>query len=99
MEPQVKPGYLSTEFWSMLAAQLSGLIAVVYAVTGRDDGKAVESIVKETVTAAGGFVLAVVGLWQYIRARREVKVAASEARAVMAIGAAPLRVVDSGDRR
>jgi hypothetical protein len=92
MEPEVKSGWRSTEWWAMLASQLGGLVAVVYAVTGRDDGKAAESVIKEAVTAAGGFCIAAVGLWQYIKARKEIKVAASEARAVVAVTESPVRL-------
>src|SRR5688572_11671081 len=93
---EVKSGYLTSEWWAMLAAQVAGLVAVVYSVTGRDDGKAAESVVKEIVTAAGGFVLAAVGLWQYIKARREVKVAASHAQAAADVVDRPVHVIKTG---
>ena len=77
----LKPGWKTTEGWLAIACLVSGLVAAGYAASGRTDGEHATQLVKDAVIGLGGLVLAALPVWQYIRGRGEVKVAAVNASA------------------
>jgi hypothetical protein len=96
MEPEVKNGFWTSEFWVAIAAK-AGAAAIGLAVLfGKDstDASALGVAVEKGLAAVGTLVVIGWTAHGYIRGRSEVKVAASEARAVEAAANRPVQIVD-----
>lgn len=95
MEPEVRPGWASSEFWITLAGKAAVAAVGLAVLFGKDpaDANALGVAVEKGLVAVG--VLAGIA-WMvatYVKGRTATKVAASEARGVMAAANAPAPIL------
>ena len=69
----MKPGYLTTEFWLALAAQLITLL-VLFGVVPETDKDTLQSVIATAIEHSAAVIANAVILWKYIQSRLEVKV-------------------------
>jgi len=80
-DPEVKPGFLTSEFWATAAAIIANMIAVLV-VLGRltpADAQVLGDAVTALLTTAPVLIANVVVIWRYVTSRAQVKQAAEEA--------------------
>ena len=68
----MKPGYLTTEFWTAAASQLLSLLVILGVITGADR-TTLEGALTASITAVGTLVASAVVVWQYIASRTTIK--------------------------
>lgn len=69
----MKPGYLTTEFWISVSAQLLGVLVLIGVLSPTDQASMGDSIAK-SVEAIGVIIANTVVIVHYIKSRTEVKV-------------------------
>lgn len=80
----LKDGWKTSEFWAMLAAKLAAIVLAIYTLTGKaSEGALVADMIAKAVVSVGALVVIAIAAWQYIKSRKEVKVAALQSSALV----------------
>ena len=87
----MKSGYLTTEFWITLVAQILPFL-VLFKLVPATDAQSLQDTVGQAITAVGAFAAAGAVLWKYIQSRNEQKIALVNAESDKQVSAINLEV-------
>lgn len=74
----MKPGYLTTEFWLTLSAQVIPLL-VIFGLIPDSDKDSVGQFISSAIAQASAFIASAIAIWKYIQSRLEVKTIGAKA--------------------